>query len=371
MFNVIRRPRLALGSLALAATLLLGPAGASYAGGPGVQLPAFDGSVNAILGFVLLASLVGLAYGFILRAQVFKLSPGSAKMQEVGEAIRSGALAYLAKQVRTMLPLVGILAVGLFFLYNGQYGARIGIGVAVSFLLGVTLSYSAGYIGMGMAVNGNQRTAQSGTDDLYKGALETAFKSGAVAGMMTVGLGLLGATIIFHHLQKRCHEGPGRLRLRREPGRALHARRRRHLHQVRRRRRRPGRQSRERPFPRMTHATRRRSQITSEDNVGDCAGMAADVFESYLVTLVASLLLGAAVGADDSQIPAVTLPLILFPLVIHGVGIFASILGVFSSLRGKEDITLDPLTPINRGFWLTGAAGRPSDWRRRRSCCRD
>ena len=338
MFTIIRRPRLALGSLALAAALLLGPAGASYAGGEGVQLPAFDGSVNAILGFVLLASLVGLAYGFILRAQVFKLSPGSAKMQEVGEAIRSGALAYLAKQVRTMLPLVGVLAVGLFFLYNGQYGARIGIGVAVSFLLGVTLSYSAGYIGMGMAVNGNQRTAHQALTT-YKGALETAFKSGAVAGMMTVGLGLLGATVIFIIFKSDAMKvlvgfgfggslaalfmrvGGGIFTKSADVGADL-----------------VGKVEKSIPEDDPRNAATIADNVG--DNVGDCAGMAADVFESYLVTLVAALLLGAAVGATTNN-PAITLPLILFPLVIHGVGIFASVLGI-ASLRGKEDIDPRP-----------------------------
>ncbi len=76
-------------------------------GAKGCRCPDFTTPVYGVLGFVLLASLAALAYGFILRAQVLGLSPGSAAMQEVGEAIRSGALAYLAKQVRTMLPLVG------------------------------------------------------------------------------------------------------------------------------------------------------------------------------------------------------------------------------------------------------------------------
>ena len=351
MSKVVRRPRLALGSLALVAALLLGPVGASYAGGEGVQLPAFTGSVNGILGFVLLASLVGLAYGFILRAQVFKLSAGSAKMQEVGQAIREGALAYLAKQVRTMLPLVGVLAVGLFFLYNGQYGTRIGIGVAVSFLLGVTLSYAAGYIGMGMAVNGNQRTAHQALTT-YKGALETAFKSGAVAGMMTVGLGLLGATVIFIIFKSDAMKvlvgfgfggslaalfmrvGGGIFTKSADVGADL-----------------VGKVEQSIPEDDPRNAATIADNVG--DNVGDCAGMAADVFESYLVTLVAALLLGAAVGATTGN-PAITLPLILFPLVIHGIGIFASVFGI-ASMRGKEDINLDPLTPINRGFWLTGA----------------
>ena len=307
--------------------------------------------VYGVLAFVLLASAAALVYGFVLRAQVLRLSPGSAAMQEVGAAIRSGALAYLAKQVRTMLPLVGVLAVLLVILYASQYGLTIAIGVAVAFLLGVTLSYTAGYIGMGMAVVGNQRTANQALTT-YKGALETAFKSGAVAGMMTVGLGLLGATVIFLIFRSDAMKvligfgfggslaalfmrvGGGIFTKSADVGADL-----------------VGKIEQSIPEDDPRNAATIADNVG--DNVGDCAGMAADVFESYLVTLVASLLLGAAIGTVTHN-PAVTLPLILFPLVIHGVGIFASIAGIFS-LRGKEDIDLDPLVPINRGFWLTGA----------------
>jgi len=347
----VRRARLTLSFFFLAAGLLLGSARASYADGAGVRLPAFTTPVYGVLAFVLLASIVALIYGFVLRAQVQRLSPGTPAMQEVGEAIRSGALAYLAKQVRTMLPLVAILAVLLVVLYYGQYGLKISVGVAVAFLLGVSLSYTAGYVGMGMAVIGNQRTANQALTT-YKGALETAFKSGAVAGMMTVGLGLLGATIIFLIFRSDAMKvligfgfggslaalfmrvGGGIFTKSADVGADL-----------------VGKVEQSIPEDDPRNAATIADNVG--DNVGDCAGMAADVFESYLVTLVAALLLGAAVGARTGN-PAFTLPLILFPLVIHGVGIFASVLGI-ASMRGKEDMTLDPLVPINRGFWLTGA----------------
>jgi len=349
--NFIRRSRLTLGRVSLAAGMLLGSAGASQAQSENATMPIeFTTPVYEVLGFVLLAALAALVYGFILRAQVLKLSPGSAAMQEVGEAIRSGALAYLAKQVRTMLPLVGILAVVLFFLYFHQYGLTIAIGIALAFLAGVTLSYTAGYIGMGMAVTGNQRTAHQALTT-YKGALETAFKSGAVAGMMTVGLGLLGATVIFWIFKGDAMKvlvgfgfggslaalfmrvGGGIFTKSADVGADL-----------------VGKVEHSIPEDDPRNAATIADNVG--DNVGDCAGMAADVFESYLVTLVAALLLGAAVASENYS-PALALPLILFPLVIHGVGIFASVIGI-GSLRGKEDIQLDPLTPINRGFWLTG-----------------
>ncbi len=347
----VRRARLTLSFLFPAAGLLLGSARASYADGAGVSLPAFTTPVYGVLAFVLLASVAALIYGFDLRAQVQRLSPGTAAMQEVGEAIRSGALAYLAKQVRTMLPLVAILAVLLVVLYYSQYGLKISVGVAVAFLLGVTLSYTAGYVGMGMAVIGNQRTANQALTT-YKGALETAFKSGAVAGMMTVGLGLLGATTIFFIFRSDAMKvligfgfggslaalfmrvGGGIFTKSADVGADL-----------------VGKVEQSIPEDDPRNAATIADNVG--DNVGDCAGMAADVFESYLVTLVAALLLGAAVGARTGS-PAFTLPLILFPLVIHGVGILASVIGI-ASMRGKEDMSLDPLVPINRGFWLTGA----------------
>jgi len=349
--KVVRRARLTLSFIFPAAALLLGSARASYADGMGVPLPAFTAPVYGVLAFVLFTSVIALIYGFVLRRQVSRLSPGTPAMQEVGAAIRSGALAYLAKQVRTMLPLVATLAVLLVFLYYSQYGLRISIGVGVAFLLGVTLSYTAGYVGMGMAVIGNQRTANQALTT-YKGALETAFKSGAVAGMMTVGLGLLGATVIFLIFRSDAMKvligfgfggslaalfmrvGGGIFTKSADVGADL-----------------VGKVEQSIPEDDPRNAATIADNVG--DNVGDCAGMAADVFESYLVTLVAALLLGAAVGARTGN-PAFTLPLILFPLVIHGVGILASVVGI-ASLRGKEDMTLDPLTPINRGFWLTGA----------------
>ena len=356
----VRRSRPTLGSLLgpflLTLALFLGGArgarGASAAGGEGgASLPAFTAPVYGALGFVLLAALAALAYGFVLRAQVLRLSPGTPAMQEVGGAIRAGALAYLAKQVRTMLPLVAVLAVLLVALYYGQYGLTISVGVGVAFLVGVTFSYTAGYIGMGMAVTGNQRTANQALTT-YKGALEAAFRSGAVAGMMTVGLGLLGATVIFLLFRNDAMKvlvgfgfggslaalfmrvGGGIFTKSADVGADL-----------------VGKVEQSIPEDDPRNAATIADNVG--DNVGDCAGMAADVFESYLVTLVAALLLGAAVGAATHS-PAVTLPLILFPLIIHGVGIFASVLGV-ASLRGREDLALDPLVPINRGFWLTGA----------------
>ena len=227
---------------------------------------------------MLLAALAAIVYGFLIRTRVMALSPGTEAMQRVGEAIRSGAYAYLQKQVRAMLPLVIVLAVLLALLYTGQYDLRIGIGTALAFLVGVCLSYAAGYIGMGMAVQGNQRTANQALST-YKGALETAFRSGAVAGMMTVGLGLLGATLIFLIYQGDAMKvlvgfgfggslaalfmrvGGGIFTKAADVGADL-----------------VGKVEQDIPEDDPRNAATIADNVG--DNVGDCAGMAADVFES-------------------------------------------------------------------------------------------
>jgi K(+)-stimulated pyrophosphate-energized sodium pump len=339
-----------LATLALSAVCC----GSAHAASDAVQLPPFTQATYGVLSFVLFTSIIAIIYGFMLRGQVMKLSPGSQAMQDVGEAIRSGAFAYLRKQVGAMVWLVVFLAIALFFMFRSQpgYTTPLALGVSFSFLLGVTLSYAAGYIGMGMAVSGNQRTAQQALSS-YKGALEAAFKSGAVAGMMTVGLGLLGATGLFLLFKSDAMKvlvgfgfggslaalfmrvGGGIFTKAADVGADL-----------------VGKVEQNIPEDDPRNAATIADNVG--DNVGDCAGMAADVFESYLVTLVAAIILGFAVGGAAIGGATTALALILLPLVIHGVGILASIVGI-ATMRGKEDPNLDPLTPITRGLWVTAA----------------
>jgi len=312
-------------------------------------LPPFQHTDYAILAAILATSLAALIYGFALRAKILRLSPGTEAMQKVGAAIRTGAYAYLVKQVKAMSPFVAALAIALFVLFYQQTGQnlKIGIGVSVAFLIGVTLSYTAGYIGMGMAVRGNERTANQALTT-YKGALETAFGSGAVAGMMTVGLGLFGAALIFLIYQADAMKvlvgfgfggslaalfmrvGGGIFTKAADVGADL-----------------VGKVEHSIPEDDPRNAATIADNVG--DNVGDCAGMAADVFESYLVTLVAAIIIGSTIGDSAS-----VMPLILFPLVVHAVGILASVIGI-ATMKGKEDINLDPLQPIGRGLWITAA----------------
>ena len=187
------------------ATAALAKPTSSEAGGEAIQLP-FSADAYPPLFIVLFAAVLALFCGWLWLRKTMKVDPGSERMQGVAAAVQEGAMAYLSRQVKTMIPLVIVIAVGLFFLYKGQYAFMeakqqgisliLGFGVALAFIAGVTASYLAGYVGMGVAVRANVRVANAALSS-FKIALETAFQAGAVSGMFTVGLGLLGATITF------------------------------------------------------------------------------------------------------------------------------------------------------------------------------
>ena len=299
----------------------------------------------ASIGFGVLALCVAV---FLWRS-VINTSPGDEKMQSVGKAIKEGALAYLLKQVKTMGIFVILLAVGLFFLFRAQYNSNsLGAWLAVCFVGGVAASYIAGYTGMLMAVEGNMRTANAALSS-YARTLRTAFRSGAVAGMVTVGMGLIGASIIFLAARENAMKlligfgfggslaalfmrvGGGIFTKAADVGADL-------VGKV------------EAGIPEDDPRNPATIADNVGDNVGDCAGMAADIFESYEVTLVAAIILGAATSSIFDQ--STWMKLILFALMARGVGIVASIFGIFG-VRGSDDLDADPLLAIRKGFWLS------------------
>ncbi len=338
-------------SLALLIVLLL--AAPAHAG-EAVSLPKFSSSETSLIVVVLLSGVFSVLVGFVWYNAVNKLSPGTEKMQEVGQAIRDGALAYLKQQVRTMASLVCVIAIGLFFMFRTQedYGNAGAAGVAIFFVLGIAASYIAGYVGMKMATIANQRTANQARTT-FKGALETAFKAGAVSGMMTVGLGLIGACCVFLLYRERAmlilvgfgfggslaalfmRVGGGIYTKAADVGADL-------VGKV------------EAGIPEDDPRNPATIADNVGDNVGDCAGMAADVFESYEVTLVAAIILGAAIvpstawqGSEAFKSSA--LHLIMYPLIVRAVGVIASVIGVLA-VKGEDREDLDPMQPINRGF---------------------
>jgi K(+)-stimulated pyrophosphate-energized sodium pump len=322
----------------------------AFAAGEAIALPAFGPSENLILYIAAAFGAISVLAGLMWRAKVMALSPGTQGMQEVGNAIRAGAYAYLQRQIKAMLPLVVVIAITLFLLFQNQpgYTVTLALGVAVAFLLGVAASYGAGYVGMGVAVNGNQRVAHQARTS-FKGAHEAAFQSGAVAGMMTVGLGLLGAALIFLVFQNKAmfvlvgfgfggslaalfmRVGGGIFTKAADVGADL-------VGKV------------EAGIPEDDPRNPATIADNVGDNVGDCAGMAADVFESYEVTLVAAIILGAAVGGPN------VLALALFPLLMQAFGVVASIVGVLT-VKGQEKADFNPMQPISFGFTTASIVG--------------
>ncbi len=329
--------------------------------GEAIALPPFRGADDKMIYFALASGLLSVIVGLIWRKQIADQSPGTPSMEEVGKAIRDGSLAYLRQQVKLMIPLVVVVAIGLFFLYRGQselgYGVPEAVGVALFFVLGVAASYGAGYVGMGMATIANQRTANQARTT-FKGALETAFRAGAVSGMMTVGLGLIGACLVFLVYREKAmliligfgfggslaalfmRVGGGIFTKAADVGADL-------VGKV------------EAGIPEDDPRNPATIADNVGDNVGDCAGMAADVFESYEVTLVAAIILGAAVipqalWKDSQDFQASALQLVMYPLIVRAAGVFASIIGVLC-VKGEDRDDMDAMQPINKGFNISAA----------------
>ncbi len=334
-----------LGAFALAVLFTLFPALSMAAGEDSVVLKFSQNDMNYlyISGAI---GLVAIITAWVIRSKVLAQSPGDEKMQEVGKAINDGALAYLAQQRNTISIFVVLLGAGLFALYGQQYGYfPTGVFIALAFVGGVAASYIAGYMGMTMAVAANMRTAHAALERFSK-SLETAFRSGAVAGLFTVGMGLIGATLIF------ALGGPNAMRyligfgfggslaaLFMRVGGGIYTK----AADV-------GADLVGKVEAGIPEDDPRNPAVIADnvgDNVGDCAGMAADVFESYEVTLVAAIVLGAATATIFDQ--STWMKLILFALMARGIGIIASIFGVLF-VKGSDNVNDDPLKPISRGF---------------------
>ncbi len=324
---------------------------AAFAAEGDVVLPTFEQSDWVLVYLVLASAFVALIYGAYLARKTTKHDPGSQAMQDVSAAIQQGAMAYLGQQVRTMVWFVVVIAIGLFLLYRGAPGMTpsLAAGVSLAFLMGVAASYGAGYVGMGLAVRGNTRVANAALRS-FKGALETAFQAGTVSGMFTTGLGLLGATIIMIVFKENTMKvligfgfggclaalfmriGGGIFTKAADVGADL-------VGKV------------EAGIPEDDPRNAATIADNVGDNVGDCAGMAADVFESYEVTLVAAIILG--VFAANTPAGAVYgVKLIIYPLLVRAIGVFASIIGTWF-VRGRDDEAMDPMQPINVGFWTS------------------
>ncbi|MBV8690671.1 MAG: sodium-translocating pyrophosphatase, partial [Actinobacteria bacterium] len=302
-------------------------------------------------------ALLAIIVGFGLRRSVVSADAGTEKMQEIAGAIEEGAMAYLRRQFKTIGLIMVPLLVVVFFtatkiarpdgssaLSFGQSG----LFRTIAFAAGAFLSGLTGFIGMSLAVKGNVRTAAAAREGSLPKALTVAFRSGGVAGMFTVGLGLLGATVIIMLFQNTAtailigfgfggslialfmRVGGGIFTKAADVGADL-------VGKV------------EAGIPEDDPRNAATIADNVGDNVGDCAGMAADLFESYEVTLVASIILGVAAFKSIGANPALGL---IFPVIARAVGVLASIVGVFTVRATDKDKSA--MAPINRGFLTAG-----------------
>ncbi len=320
---------------------------------------------QAAMWAVLSVAILGLLYALFLRKQILSENKGDEKMQEVWGAIRDGADAYLKQQLRTILPLIAVLTIALFasvFIVKptpeasewyclafqnatietarqcaeslpaaGQQTVRllIGLGRAIAFVMGASFSLMVGQIGMRMAVQGNVRVA-SASKRSFGEALRIAYRAGTITGMLTDGLGLFGGTIIFMIFGIAAPDallgfgfGGTLLALFMRVGGGIYTK----AADV-------GADLVGKVEAGIPEDDPRNPAVVADlvgDNVGDCAGMAADIFESYEVTIVSSLILGVALTAITGR-----MEWIIYPLLVRGIGVLSSIIGTYLVKSGAD-----------------------------------
>jgi len=294
------------------------------------------GNVTLVV-LVAVVALVSLGMAVVFRKEVLAAPEGTPRMQEIAKAVEEGAQAYLTRQFKT-LAVFAVLAFLLLFVLPGDASVR--IGRSVFFILGAGFSALIGYMGMSLAVKANQRVAAAAQTTGRDPAMRVAFRTGGAVGMATVGLGLLGASLVVllyrsdapsvlegfgfgaALLAMFMRVGGGIFTKAADVGADL-----------------VGKVEQNIPEDDPRNAATIADNVG--DNVGDCAGMAADLFESYAVTLVAALILGkVAFGAQG----------LVFPLIVPALGAVTAILGVYLC---RPRPTEGGLTTINRAFYIS------------------
>lgn len=286
--------------------------------------------------FVMLTAFVSLAYAWLLRGTVLKKDKGTEKMQQVWNAIRVGADSYLQRQLHTILPIILLLTVAMFFSvyivppsveasheFPENTQLIIAIGRTIAFIMGASFSLIVGQLGMRMAIQASVRSASAARRG-FNESLSIAYYAGTITGMLTDGLGLFGGTLIFIIFGTAAPDallgfgfggtlialfmrvGGGIFTKAADVGADL-----------------VGKVEKDIPEDDPRNAAVIADLVG--DNVGDCAGMAADIFESYEVTIVSGLILGLSLVAITGE-----LKWIVYPLIIRAIGVISSILGTFT-----------------------------------------
>ena len=299
------------------------------------------GNNVVLVGIVAVIGLAALVVAGILVREVLAASEGTERMKEIGAAVQEGAAAYLNRQFKT-LSIFAVVVFFLLFLLPAETNTE-RIGRSIFFLVGAVFSGITGYMGMWLAVRGNVRVAAAAKDAGEQRAMRIAFRTGGVAGMFTVGLGLFGAALVVlvyageapkvlegfgfgaALLAMFMRVGGGIFTKAADVGADL-----------------VGKVEQNIPEDDPRNAATIADNVG--DNVGDCAGMAADLFESYAVVLVAALILGSAAFGE--------LGLVL-PLVIPAIGVITAVIGIFAVSPRPSDRS--GMSSINRGFFISAA----------------
>ncbi|MEE2039782.1 sodium-translocating pyrophosphatase [Nocardiopsis sp. CT-R113] len=315
----------------------------------GLNLAAPSGTALSLAGtdftlviVVMVVALLALAVAGMLVREVLAAEQGTERMRNIALAVQEGASAYLTRQFRTLAVFVVVIPLLLLLLPADSWDIR--IGRSIFFALGAVLSSVTGFIGMWLAVRGNVRVAaaaRGGDVASNHRAMRIAFRTGGVAGMITVGLGLFGAALVVvlyrgdapivlegfgfgaALLAMFMRVGGGIFTKAADVGADL-------VGKV------------EQGIPEDDPRNAATIADNVGDNVGDCAGMAADLFESYAVVLVASLILGRVAFGTEG---------LVFPLLVPMIGVITAIIGIFLVAPRARDRSA--MTAINRGFFIS------------------
>ncbi|MDQ4055407.1 MAG: sodium-translocating pyrophosphatase [Actinomycetota bacterium] len=294
---------------------------------------------NLILVLVVaLIALGALGMAFVFRQEVLAAGEGTDNMKNIAQAVQEGANAYLTRQFRTLVVFAGIAFFALLLLPAD--GTDVRIFRSVFFLLGAGFSAAVGYLGMNLAVRANLRVAAAANTVGREPAMTIGLRTGAMVGMLTVGLGLLGASIVVLSFQDKAPDvlegfgfgaallamfmrvGGGIFTKAADVGADL-----------------VGKVEQNIPEDDPRNAATIADNVG--DNVGDCAGMAADLFESYAVTLVAALILGSQAFGDKG---------LVYPLLIPAIGALTAVAGVYLT---RPKVGESGLTTINKSFYVS------------------